>query len=111
MTKKQTALFVINIIFLVALLVFAFLFCVSFVDFLIEFNTPTDPDQPNLVGLYILVFISFGAYSLPVFILSLIFSLINRKYGKKRGNILLTLTLALFALMLAIFIIVVILLS
>ena len=106
MPKKQVVLLVINIILLVAMLVMAVLFCVYFVDFLVQFYKPIDPDTPNAVGLYILVFIYCGIIALPISVVSLVFALVNRKLNKKRGNVLLTLTLALFALMLAIFVIV-----
>lgn len=106
MPKKQVVLLAINIILLVAMLVMAVLFCVYFVDFLVQFYKPIDPDTPNTVGLYILVFIYCGIIALPISVVSLVFALVNRKLNKKRGNVLLTLTLALFALMLAIFVIV-----
>lgn len=106
MPKKQVVLLVINIILLVAMLVMAVLFCVYFVDFLVQFYKPIDPDTPNTVGLYIFVFIYCGIIALPISVVPLVFALVNRKLNKKRGNVLLTLTLALFALMLAIFVIV-----
>ncbi len=111
MPKKQKVLLVINILMLVAMLVMTVLFCTAFVDFLIDFTTPNEEGTVDLIGMAILVFIYLGIIALPFSALSLIFSLINRKFDKKRGNVLLILTLAMFAIMLAIFLVVWILLA